>query len=105
MKKVVAWIHANKVTITGFLALLLYVLDQIFKFTKNFQITQEIYYGVAALIVFLIGYAIQGRGFESIEEFKKITKNHKKLKESKKLKGKVTFIVDMVNNKDKNNTS
>ncbi len=90
------WIYANKVTITGFFALILYVLDEIFNFTRSINISQEAYYGIVSIVILVVGYAIKGRGFESFEQFKEVVEKQKKLKESKTLQEKVEVIQDML---------
>ncbi|HEY8364640.1 MAG TPA: hypothetical protein VIK84_03630 [Haloplasmataceae bacterium] len=100
MKKFFQWIYSNKVTLTGFLALILYILDQIFKFSKNLNLSDEVYYGIASIIVFLIGYAIKGRGFESIEEYKLAVEKHKKWKEAMTLQEKVEVLNQIVEEKE-----
>ncbi len=96
MMKTLKWIYSNKVTLTGFLALLLYILDEIFNFSGKLHISQEVYYGIATLFFIIVGYAIKGRGFETIEDYKAAVEKILKLKEAKKLEDKVEIIGDII---------
>ena len=97
MKKFSQWIYSNKVTLTGFIALILYFLDQIFAFSKDLELSQEVYYGIASLIILIIGYAIRGRGFESVEEFKAVIEKKRQLKAAKTIVEKMDVIEDIIN--------
>ena len=97
MKKFSQWIYSNKVTLTGFIALILYFLDQIFAFSKDLELSQEVYYGIASLIILIIGYAIRGRGFESVEEFKAVIEKKRQLKAAKTIVEKMDVIENIIN--------
>ncbi len=88
------WIYANKVTLTAFLALLLFVFDEIFKFSKDLDLSQEAYYTIASVIILFIGYAIKGRGLETIEEYQQAVEKIKKLREEKKLQKKLDILLE-----------
>ncbi|QVK17083.1 hypothetical protein KHQ81_09300 [Mycoplasmatota bacterium] len=96
MIKLFKWLYANKITLTGFLALIFYVLDEIFDFSGSMDISQEAYYGIASLIFIIVGFAIKGRGIESIDHFKEAIEMQKKLKESKTLQEKVEILSNII---------
>lgn len=81
--KVLKWIYANKISLTGVLALLLYILDEIFNIQNSLNISQEAYYGLITLFFIIIGYAIKGRGFENVQAYKEAITKKKLLKEGK----------------------
>jgi len=101
MFKFFKWLYANKVTLTGLFALVFYVLDEIFDFTGDMKISQEAYYAIASIVFIIVGYAIKGRGFESIEQYKEVIEKQRKLKESKTLSEKVDVITEILLNDKK----
>jgi hypothetical protein len=64
LKKFYEWLLANKVTVSGVLGFVFYVVDTHMDLTAKWGMTEEWYYVLASFIVLVVITAIGGRGFE-----------------------------------------
>lgn len=99
MKKFLKWLYANKVTITGFLSVVLIIVELVFEISTKLKIDAEWYYTVIAVLFIFVEWAVLGRGPETIEKFfnikaekdkiKEIAKEQKALEKANKLRKKL----------------
>jgi hypothetical protein len=81
MKKLMKWLYANKVTLSGFLAAILILVELVFEISAKLNVSDEWYYTVIAILFILIEWAVFGRGAETIQKFMDIKEEKAKMKE------------------------
>lgn len=80
MKKLLKGIYANKITISGFLAGLLIIIEMVFDISTKLNIGEEWYYTAIAVLFILVEWAVFGRGPETINKFFNLKSEKEKIK-------------------------
>ncbi|MDF2698571.1 MAG: hypothetical protein K0Q49_127 [Haloplasmataceae bacterium] len=90
MKKLIQWLKANKVTLSGLITLLVFFLDEVFNCIGFNQMPDGLYYFIITALYVFVGYSIKGRGMETIKQYEEIMKSKANLKSKKSL---IEFIL------------
>ena len=89
MKKLLKGIYANKITISGFLAGLLIIIEMIFDISTKLNIGEEWYYTAIAVLFILVEWAVFGRGPETINKFFALKSEKDKIKANKEIQKRI----------------
>lgn len=95
MKTIIKWLNANKITLTGMLASVLFMAELVFEVSTKFNLDQEWYYTLTAVVLIIINIAVSGRGFESIEQFAKVKEIAAKIKQDKQVQKKLKQAAEL----------
>ncbi len=76
MKTIFKWLYVNKNPCSGMLALILFLVDNIFKLSEKMCLPSGWYYTIVAFLFVIIGFTINGKGIQGLKMIDEMIENN-----------------------------
>jgi len=80
MKKILKWFSVNRVSLSGYLALILYFLDSVFNIAEKLCLADGWYYSLISIFFVLISISIKGNGIKGLKYINDLINKEDKIK-------------------------